>query len=157
MIAMRRIDDAPHRPYRYFRENIAGDHATRERQRYRRCKVTPLELLDRRGAYRDAINQQCTGIVEQAFAFENFENAVGQLDLAQDRNRRRGIWRRDDGAKGDGGSPGHSRYHPVRDNGDGCRGETYRNEYERRHRQPVVAEIARRRVKGSVEQYGRHE
>jgi len=73
-------------------------------------------------------------IVEKAFAFEDLEDPIGQIDLAQDRRRRGRIWRRHDGAKRDRRRPRHVRQQPT---GERCYrggGNADRDEYQRRDR-----------------------
>ena len=71
-------------------------------------------MLDHGRADRDAIDQERAGVVEQAFAFEDLQDPVRQVDLAEDGGRRRRVGRRDDGAERDRGGPGHVRQQPVR-------------------------------------------
>jgi hypothetical protein len=114
-------------------------------------------VLDRGGSDGDAIDQQRAGVVEQALAFEDLENTIGQIDLAQDRRRRRRVGRRHDGAKRDRRRPRHVRQQPVDQHRYRGGGETYRDEYQRRDRQPVVAEVAHRGVECGVQQDRGHE
>ena len=116
----------------------------------RRCSTTAR-------ADGDAIDQQRAGVVEQALAFEDLQHAIGQLDLAQDRDRGGRIRRRDDGAERDRGGPRHVRQQPVRHKRDRSRGQADGDDDQGRDRHPVVAEIAQGGVEGGVEQHRRDE
>ncbi len=113
--------------------------------------------MDCRGANRNAVDQERAGVVEQAFAFEDFQDAVWQLDLTEDGRRRGRVRRRNDSAERNRGSPRHVRQQPV-DEHRHCRGsEADRDEHQRRDRQPVIPEVAHRGVIRGIHQHGRHE
>ena len=107
-------------------------------------------------ADRDAVDQERAGVVEQALAFEDHQDPVRQLDLAQERSppphpaARR--WRRARSPP-----PRASRAQPVRHQGHGDRGQADRGEHQRRDRRPVVAQVAQRGVEGRVQQDRRDE
>ncbi len=85
-------------------------------------------MLDRGGADRDAIDQKRAGVVEQAFAFEDLEDPVGQLDLAENGRCGGCVWRRHDGAERDRGCPWHVRYQPVNQHRHRAGGQADRDE-----------------------------
>jgi hypothetical protein len=122
-----------------------------------RHELAHLHVLGGNQADRDAVDQQCAGIVEQAFALEDLLDAVGQVDLAQDRGGRRGVGRRHDGAERDRDRPWHVRAKPVRDDCDGGGRDPDRDQHQRRDRQPVVAKVAQRGVESRIQQHRRHE
>ena len=104
-----------------------------------------------------AIDQQRAGVVQQALAFENRQDALRRLQRPQHRGGRRGIGRRDDGAERDRRRPRQLGHEHARDDGDGGRREAHRDDDEAGDRRPVVAEVARRGVVGRVEQDRRDE
>ena len=76
-------------------------------------------------ADRQAIDQQRAGVIQQAFAFEDGQDALGRVERAQHRGGRNSIGRGDDGAKRDGRAPGQARQQRMRDSRDRRRGEAH--------------------------------
>ena len=122
-----------------------------------RHELVHLHVLGGNQADRDAVDQECAGIVEQAFALEDLLDAVRQVDLAQDRGGRRGVGRCHDGAERDRDRPWHVRAKPVRDDSDGGGRDPDRDQHQRRDRQPVVPEVAQRGIESRIQQHRRHE
>ena len=110
-------------------------------------------MLHRGGADRDPIDQERAGVIEQALAFQDFEDPVRQVDLAQDSGGRGGIRWRNDGTECDRSRPRHLRDQPMRQHGDDGCGNADGKQHQRRDRHPIVAEIAQRSVVGGIEQY----
>jgi hypothetical protein len=77
------------------------DRASSYCKQERWCDFTDGEAAGGGRAHRKPVNEQRSGIVQQAFAFENRQKAVRRLEPAQHRRRRRGVRWGDDGAEGD--------------------------------------------------------
>ena len=153
----RRLGDAARDLRPGPREQEAGNEASEQRQRNGRHELVHLHVLGGNQADRDAVDQQCAGIVEQAFALEDLLDAVRQVDLAQDRGGRRGVGRCHDGAERDRDRPWHVRAQPVRDHSDGGGRDPDRDQHQCRDRQPVVAKVAQRGIESGIQQHRRHE
>ena len=121
------------------------------------AKSCHSKCVGRRGADRDPVDQERAGVVEQAFAFEDFQDPIGQLDLPQNGRRRRGVRRRDDGAERDRGRPRHVRHQPADQERHRGGGQADRDKHQGGDRQPIVAKVAQRGVEGGIEQHRRYE
>ena len=138
-------------------------HADRRRCcRPRRAGSVGATAAERERVHRDRANgepvdQQRGGVVQQALAFEDRQDAMRRPELPQDRRRRRGVGRRDDGAERDRRRPRHRRHERADHPRDGDRRQADADDDEARHRRPVVPQIARRGVVGRVQQDRRDE
>ena len=75
----RRIGDPARHQRPDSRKQRAGDQAADQRQQDDGANALPSESARRRGADRDAVDQQRAGIVEQAFALEDLSSRCGRL------------------------------------------------------------------------------
>jgi hypothetical protein len=81
---------------------------------------------------------------------------MGKADLAKYCGCRRGVGWSDDGAKRDRDGPWHSRQR-VCHGRNRSRRKANRDQHQAGHGQPVVLEVARRRIVGGIKQDGREE
>jgi hypothetical protein len=82
---------------------------------------------------------------------------VGRPQLTEHRDSRGCIRRGDDSAERDGGGPRDLGHQPADCDRHGCDGERDGDQRQARHRSPVLAEIAGRRVEGCIQEHRRDE
>ena len=92
-----------------MRQDRAEDQAADYTYRKGRRGVREGEGRGGRRDHRTTVDQERAGIIEQALAFQDFQDAMRKADLAKYCRRRRGVGWSDDGAERDRGSPWHSR------------------------------------------------
>ena len=86
-------------PQREPPERRTDDDAAGHREQERRRNRADGKAMGSNGADREAINQQRAGVVQQALALEDRQDAMRWTQLAQHGGGGRGIGRRDDGAE----------------------------------------------------------
>ncbi len=153
----RHVGDPCAEQHRELGEEVTRNEAAEQRQCDCGGEGLPAEMPGHGDADGDAIDQERAGIVEQAFALQDFQDAIGQFHRAQDRGGRCGVRRRDDGPEHDRRRPRQVRHQPVRDHGDAGGRHANSDKHQGGDRQPVVPEIAQRGVIGRVEQHRRNE
>ena len=121
--------------------------ASRNAGRHCRCR----EAAGGGGADGEPIDQQRARVVQQALAFENRQQPMWRVQRPQHRGRGDGVRRRDDGAEGDRGGPGHRRDQCVRDERDGCGRQSHGKDDQAEDGRPVVPEVPERRVVCGIE------
>ena len=144
-----RSDEPPERRS----DHHAADHREQEGWRHR----ADGEAVGGDGANGEAIDQQRAGVVQQALALEDRQDAMRRPQLAQHRRCGRGIGWRDDGAERNRRRPWHAGHQRARHYGDGDGREAHGNDDQAGDRRPVVPEIPRRCVVRRVEQDRRDE
>ena len=140
----RQSNDQPGRDYP---EHDAADHSRQKRGGHgpdRKC-------VGRQGADRQAIDQQCACVVQQALAFEDRQDAARWFDVAQHRGRRGRIGRRHDGPESNCRGPRHGRNKGARDDGHRRRCHRDAKDDQIDERYPVVPQVARRRVERGIQ------
>ena len=134
-------------------DNHTADHSEQEGWRNR----ADGKAVGRDGSHGEAIDQQRAGVIQQALAFEDGQNAMRWSQLAQHGRCGRGVGWCDDGAERNRRRPWHGGHQRTRHHGDGDGGEAHGNNDQTGDRCPVVPEVSRRCVVGRVEQNGCHE
>jgi len=109
------------------------------------------------GSQGEAIDQERTGIIQQTFAFENGQQAMGRSQWAEHRGRGHGVGWSDNRAERNGRCPWDRRYQRVGHDSDGGGGKAHDENDQPKYRRPVIPEIPDGRVVGRIEQYGRDE
>ena len=112
------------------------------------------KAVGRDGSNGEAVDQECTGVIQQAFAFEDGQNAMGRSQLAEHGSCRYGVGQSDDRAQRNRRCPWHRRYEHVGDDGDSGGRESDREYDQAGDRRPIVPEISERRVVSRIEQHG---
>ena len=100
-------------------ERRADDHAAGHREEEGRRNAADGEAVGRDGADGEAVDQQRARVVQQAFAFEDRQEAMGRPQLAEHGRCGDGVGRSDDGAERNRRRPRHRRDERVGDDGDG--------------------------------------
>ena len=91
-------------------DDDAAGHGEQEGWRHR----ADGEAVGRDGADGEAIDQQRAGVVQQALAFEDRQDAMRRPQLTQHGGGRRGVGWRDDGAERDRRRPWHAGHQRAR-------------------------------------------
>ena len=138
-------------------ERRTDDHAADHREQEGWRNRADGKAVGRDGSHGEAIDQQRAGVVQQALAFEDGQDAMRRSQLTQHGRCRRGVGRRDDGAERNRRGPRHGGHQRARHHGDGDGGEAHGDHDQTGDRRPVVPEVSRRCVVRRVEQDGRHE
>ena len=102
------------------RQDEAEHDAAGDRDQKRRREAPAVGPVRHEGRHREAIDQQRARVVEQALAFENDDEAMGQAQRPEDGRGGRRIGRRDDRAERDRRGPGNARHHRVHERRDGA-------------------------------------
>ena len=157
MIVGRHVLDAAGGAQAHPTQRRAGEQAPGDRQAERRRHGAKREPAGDHRADRQPVNEQGTGVVEEALAFEDRHEPLRRLERAQHGGRRGRVRRRDDGAEGNGGGPLEPGNHRAGNTGDGERGQADADDDQPRDRPPVVSQIPQRRVVGGVQQHRRDE
>ncbi len=138
-------------------ENRSDDNAANHAEQEGRRHSSDRKALSRNSTNREPIDQQRAGIVQQALALEDREDALWWFQLPKHRGGRGRIRRCDHGAERDRGRPWQGGHQRASDDGDRDGREAHREDDQPCHRRPVVPEVPRRRVVRRVEQHGRDE
>ena len=133
------------------------DHAAGDREQEGRGNCCDGEAVRRDGSDGEAVDQKRARVVQQAFAFEDRQDAMRRPQRAEHGRRGDGVGWSDDGAERNRRRPWHRRDERVGDEGDGGGRESDREDDQAGDRRPVVLEISERRVVRRVEQDGRDE
>ncbi len=153
----RHVLDACHRPQRDPPERGTDHNAPHHGEQKRRRHGADREAVRDGGANRKAVDQERTGVVQQALAFEDRQDAMRRAKLTEHRGRGRGIGWGDDRTQRDRRRPRHRGNERPRDEGDRNGREPDGDHDQPGDGRPVVAEIPGRGVVGRVEQDGRDE
>ena len=135
-------------------ERRADYHAAGHREQESRRNCGEGEAVGRGGSNGEAVDQERTGVVQQAFAFEDRQEAMRRSQRAEHGGCGDGVGWSDDRAERNRRCPWHRRYERVGDDGDSGGRESDREDDQARHRRPVVPEIPERRVVRRIEQHG---
>ena len=149
--------DAMQHPERERAQHGTDDDAAGDCEQERRGDRANREATHCDRADRQPVDQERAGVVQQALAFEDRQDPAGRAQMPEHGGGRGGVGRRDDGAQHDRRRPRQFRHQCPSDDGDGGRREPNGEDDQAGHGEPVVAEVAGRRVVGSVEQDRRDE
>ena len=149
----RDVVDSSCDPREHLRHGPSGDEASDDHERESGHGRGRGHRLAHRDRDRDAIDEQRGRVVEQALAFEDLRETMRQPGMLQNRGRCRGIGRRDDGPEREGRGPRQRRHQPLDHARDRDRRDRHRGDDQRGDRDPVLAQVASRRVVGRVEQH----
>ena len=138
-------------------EHRTDDDTARHGEHERGCHRRDGKGVDGDRADREAVDQQRAGVVQQALAFENRQDALGRPQLSQHGGGRRGVGWRDDGAERYGRGPWHGRHQRTGHRRDSDGGQADSHHDQAGDREPVVPEVPRRCIVRRVEQDGGHE
>ena len=138
-------------------ERRTDDHAAGHGEQEGRRNRADGKAVGRDGSDGEAIDQQRAGVIQQALAFEDGQDAMRRSQLTQHGGCGRGVGWRDDGAERNRRRPWHGGHQRARHHGDGDGREAHGKDDQTGDRCPVVPEVSRRRVVGRVEQDGRDE
>ena len=115
------------------------------------------ETVRGNGSKGEAVDQECSGIIQQALTFKNRENAMRRAQRAEHCRGRYRVGRGDDRAKRNCRWPWHRWYERAGDGGNRGGRESDRKYDQTGHRHPIVPQISERRVVSRIEQNGRDE
>ena len=115
------------------------------------------KLLCRHGADGEPVNQERAGVIQEALAFEDGQDAMRRSKPAKHGRCGRGVRRCDDGAERDRRRPWHFRDQRADDDGDGDGREADGEDHQAGDWRPVVLEVSGRCVVGRIEQDGCNE
>jgi hypothetical protein len=138
-------------------ERRTHDHAAGDCEEKRRGHGANGEAVRGDGAYGEAVDEERARVIQQAFALEDCEEAMGRSQRAEHSSCGDGIRWGDHSAQRNRRGPRHRRDDRAGDDGDGNCCESDREYHESRDRRPIVLEVSQRRVVCRVEQYGRDE
>ena len=119
------------------------DQAAGHREEKRRRHRTERKPMGGNSTYRQPIDHQGAGVVQQALAFEDGQQAMRRPQLAEHGRRGGGIGWRDDGAKRNRRRPWHRRYQEAGDDRNGNRRQADGKDDQAGDRRPVVFQIPR--------------
>ena len=122
-----------HQPQREPPERRARDHAASHREQEGRGNRGDGEAVRRDGSNGQAVDQEGARVVQQAFAFEDRQDAMRRSQLAEHGRCGDGIGRSDHGAERNRRRPWHRRHERADDDGDGGGCESDR-EYDQARR-----------------------
>ena len=141
-----------HHPQRDPPERRADYDAAGDREQERRGNCREGEAVRGCGSDGQAVDQKRTGVVQQAFAFEDREYAMRRSQLPEHGGRGDGVGRSDYGAERNRRGPWHPGYECVGDEGDSGGRESNREDDQAGHGRPVIPEVPERCVVRRVEQ-----
>jgi hypothetical protein len=113
------------------------------------------ETVRRHGSKGEAKDQECSGIIQQALAFENRENAMRRPQGPEHCSGRHRVGRGDDRTERNCRWPWHRWYERPGDDGNSGGRKSDRKDDQTGYRHPIVSEVSERRVISRIEQYGR--
>ncbi len=135
-------------------ERRACHHAAGDREQKGRRNCTGRKTVCGNGSDSEAVDQECGRVVQQAFAFEDRQDAMRRSQWAKHGRCGDGVGWRDNGAERNRRSPWQRRDQCANDNSNGDGRESNRDNDQARDRRPVVPEVPERRVIRRIEQYG---
>ena len=133
-------------------ERRTDDEAAGDREQECRRHVRDGETVRGDGADGKAVNEECRRVIQQAFAFENRQDAMRRPQRAEHGRRGDRVRRSDHGTERNRRCPWHGRDESVSDDGDSGGRESNREDDQAGDGRPVVLEISERCIVRGIEQ-----